>query len=245
YLWRLVARPSDKSLTPSLKGNDFSKMTGVSFAFGGSGTGGVTLGPGGFHVPGVLAQVQMFADGLLGKKANEQGLYAIWSGANDYLFNGYTEPSGVVGNLATAIETLYGLGARSFLVPNLPDIGVSPLVVAQGMGPQFSLLTQAHNGALNSALDGLAARLPGIQIVRVDVFTLTQRLVAAGYVPAPALEVIAPGSGAFLCLFGDPMTCPDVNLSAKVPGLLFWDALHPTTQVHEQVAKAMYDALPR
>ncbi len=162
YLWRLVARPGDVALYPSLaSSNDFSKKRAISFAFGGSGSGGITSGPGGFDVPGVLAQVAMFGESLHGKKANKQALYAIWSGANDYIFNGITRPEAVVGNIATAIEKLYSLGARSFLVPNLPDAGLSPLLQANGMGAAFSQLTQAHNAALSQALDGLAARLSG------------------------------------------------------------------------------------
>ena len=244
YLWRLVSRPGDTTVVPSLAGGDFGKKTAVSFAWGGSGSGGEVAGPGGFPVYGVLAQVEMFRQALHGK-ANEHALYAVWSGANDYIFYG-GQPATVVGNLALAIETLYRMGARSFLVPNLPDMGLAPLAQQEDQGAVFSQVVQWHNAALDQALDGLAATLPGIQIVRVDVFSLTHRLLATYSAEVPALELIAPGSGAATCLFMNVAYCPTTPVGFDVPRpLLFWDVLHPTTQVHEQVARAMYDRLAK
>jgi phospholipase/lecithinase/hemolysin len=152
-------------------------------------------------------------------------------------------PIDVVSNITAAIQNLYSLGARNFLVPNLPDIGLSPLL--QEAGPAFSELAKTHNETLSSALDGLAATLPDINIVRVDVYTLTSDLKAAGMQPAPALGSISPGTAAVTCLFINPATCPDVDLSAATTGFLFWDALHPTTEIHQLVAKAMYDQLTK
>ncbi len=41
------------------------------------------------------------------------------------------------------------------------------------------------------------------------------------------------------------MTCPDVDVSANIPALLFWDGMHPTTRVHELVAREMYERLAK
>ena len=243
YLWRRVARPGDLTLYPSRSNPVFGNNTSVSFAYGGSGSGGEVPGPGGFPVYGVLAQVEMFRQALNGKAANEQALYAVWYGANDYSFYSGQIPA-VVRNQALAIETLYGLGARSFLVPNLPDMGLAPRARQQGLGEAFSYLVQQHNAALGSALDALAARLPGLRIVRVVVFSLTHELLKTYKTDVPALEVVAPGSGAAACLFLNATLCPTTQIGFSVPEpLLFWDVLHPTSQAHEQVANAMFEAL--
>src|SRR5699024_10652454 len=106
----------------------FAQKTPVSFAYGGSGSGYMVRNPGGFDVPGVLSQVEQFRQKLKGKKANKQALYLIWTGANDYIFYEARSPLLIVSNIALAIQKLYLLGAREFLVPNLPDLSISPLV---------------------------------------------------------------------------------------------------------------------
>ena len=39
-----------------------------------------------------------------------------------------SKPGEVVINIVKAIQTLYSLGARDFLIPNLPDLGLTPMV---------------------------------------------------------------------------------------------------------------------
>lgn len=80
-------------------------------------------------------------------------------------------------------------------------------------------------------------------MVVVDVFKLGEVLLQAGLASAspPALELLAPGASA--CLLTKPAACPDVDLDAPLPPLLFWDALHPTTRAHELIAAAMYTRL--
>lgn len=61
----------------------------------------------------------------------------------------------------------------------------------------------------------------------------------------PALEYLAPGTGAADCLFRNPATCVNVNLTAFLPPFLFWDVMHPTTQVHGVIGNAMLNALKK
>ena len=246
YLWELMSG-GPPAIEPSLAFPKLGTKSAVSFAFGGSSSGGPTTNPGGFTVPGLLTQVETFGARLQGKKAHTHALFTIWSGANDYLFYGATDVSPVVANIVRAIETLHSFGARNFLVPNLPDLGLTPLSQARSAGPFHSFLTLAHNAELSEALDGLAARLPDARIMRVDVHTLMHDLLRAGSIAAmpPATELLAPGSGASDCLLRDPSACPDVKLSTSLPPLMFWDALHPTTYAHELVGQAMFDSARR
>ena len=59
--------------------------------------------------------------------ADPNALFFVWGGANDIGINPSAPTVGdAVNNLATIISTLYGIGARQFLVPNLPDLSLTP-----------------------------------------------------------------------------------------------------------------------
>lgn len=245
YLWDLMNRKNGSELTPSLVLDSRVKKSGVSFAFGGSTSGFSTQSPLGFTAPGLLGQVQLFNTLLAGKKAPPNALYVVWSGSNDYLQGITSTPATVVNNVAASVRQLYAMGARSFLVPNLADLGLTPFVQVQNAGPAFTQLSQAHNALLQSTLERLGRELPAARIVSLDVFALGATVVGSGQVSTelPALEYLAPGTGAVDCLFRNPATCVDVNFNTFLPPFLFWDVMHPTTQAHGLIGSAMYRAL--
>jgi phospholipase/lecithinase/hemolysin len=249
YLWQQLTREQE-ALVPSRAVRRFEQKLSVNFAYGGSGSGYKMRTPGGFEVPGVLGQVDEFRKKLRGKKANKQALYLVWTGANDYIFYGARDPRLVVGNIVASIKGLYLLGARDFLVPNLPDLSISPLVRSRPVADQEGLkqLTLAHNAILAQSLQALSYALPGASIRSTDTYAVTQEILGS-WGPnsiGPALDYLAPGTGASLCLLQDyPNLCPNVNLSASLPPLIFWDVLHPTTAAHEILGRAMYEQLRR
>lgn len=245
YLWDLMNRKNGSELTPSLTLPARAAKSGVSYAFGGSTSGSITQSPLGFPVPGVLAQVDLFSGMLEDRRAPPSALYVVWSGSNDYLQRLTSTPADVVGNIAQSVRRLYALGARSFLVPNLADMGLTPFVQVQGAASAFTQLSKDHNALLKTTLAALALELPAARIVSLDVFELASIVVASGQliVDLPGLELLAPGTGAVDCLFRNPATCVDVNFASFLPPLLFWDVLHPTTQAHGLIGSAMYSAL--
>lgn len=245
YLWKLVNGKNSAELTPSLLVADLDKKTGVSFAFGGSGSGLQNQLPNmSLMVPGLVGQVGLYTTALRGKKSKPNALYVVWSGSNDYLQNITLEPYEVVGNVTKSIRALYDTGARQFLVPNLPDMGVIPFVKAQGASAQFTLLAKTHNAYLASSLNALRS-LPGIKFFTVDVFTLGETLINSGLVIAdvPALAFLSPDTRAVDCLVTNPYLCVDVVQTGFLPPYLYWDVMHPTTQVHGVIGTAMYGAL--
>ena len=245
YMWQLITRKSTAEVTPFLVGG-IDKRAAVNFAFGGAGAGLQNLTPNNFYVPGLLGQVGLYKTALAGRKPAPATLYVVWSGANDYLQNVTDQPSVVVENIVQSIRLLYATGARDFLVPNLPDMGGTPFVKAQGASAQFTLLTKAHNALLATALNTLSS-LPGMKISRLDVFALGETLVNSGAVNAdvPALAVVSPDPTVVDCLFRDPTTCKNVPLNTPIPPFLYWDVLHPTPQVHGIIGSAMYAALQK
>lgn len=246
-LWRSVSRSRQATIKPYLAPPVGLPARGaVSFAFGGAGTefqNGIPASTA--TVPGVLGQVKMYTDALGQRRAPADALYVVWAGGNDYAFLGRQDPPGVVNNIAKAVQQLHAKGARHFLLPNLPDLGITPLAQRQGpvAAAGLTALAKAHNAVLAQTATSLAATLPGTTVVVVDVFKLGEVLLATGLASAtqPALDLLAPGAS--MCLFTAPITCPDVDLDASLPPLLFWDALHPTTQAHQLIGAAMYTRL--
>lgn len=248
YLWAKLIDKVKKPVNPFLGAKrNVTKKGAVSFAFGGSASGVLNLTPGGFPVPGLLGQVDMFVANQGEGSAVRNALYVVWTGANDYIAGLAASPDTVVSNIVSAIHSLYATGARDFLVPNLPDIGLVPLIQAQGpaTASYFTQVTLAHNEALAQALIGLATSLPNARIVQLDVYGVVQSLALSGdiVVSPPQLAVVAP-IVAVDCLFLNPATCIDVSLTAPVPlPFLFWDVLHPTTHVHHAIGAAMFSAV--
>jgi phospholipase/lecithinase/hemolysin len=247
YLWRLLGRKNAAEVAPFLADQTMENKAGVSFAFGGSASGISNPTPSGFVVPGLLGQVDLYTKALNGKKARPNALYTVWTGSNDYLQGITGDPYTVVGNVAQAIRVLYASGARDFMVPNLPNLGRTPLILQQNQGAAFTQLTKAHNDLLEATLTSLSSSLPKARIVRVDVYALGEALLDSGVVSAdvPAVEFLAPNTGAVSCLFTNPAACIDVPMTGALPPFLFWDVLHPTTQVHGAIGTAMMKALTK
>ena len=205
---------------------------GINFAFGCATSGTANVFGGG--LPGLTQQLGMF-QGLLGGgliNPDADALYILWAGANDYLGGGIFDPTIPVGNLSAAIAELYGLRGRRFLVPNLPDLGATPLGAAvDPVG--LTTLTDFHNTSLTLALGNLSATLSGIEIVALDVHQAFDDLLtdpaAFGltnpFVPCLDATITGLPTGA----------CPDVA-GFDAGGAVFWDPLHPTAKVHRVLA---------
>lgn len=196
----------------------------VSFAYGGAGSGVSNVTPGGFEVPGLIGQVTEFA--ASGAAAGSDDLFIVWSGANDYLLGLPGQP---VEQIASAVDTLRGLGAENFLIVNLPNLGDTPLAVDEGAQGPLNALTAAHNAAL-------AAELAGPGVTFFDVNSLFQAALADPLAFGFSSGLAAgPAAG---CLF-PPNVCSPVDYD----GSFFWDELHPSTAAHRLIADAALDAL--
>jgi outer membrane lipase/esterase len=190
--------------------------------------------------PDLGAQVAMhFANA--GGMADADALYVIWFGANDVrdaLEALAVDPTGAqsfgivqaaITAVANNVVTLWSAGARTFLVPNVPNLASTPAVAAQpapvrGAAAQLSA---AYNAALGQALAGLEAQLTATRIERVDVFALLNAVLAA-----PSAYGLANTTEP--CLrFGVVVDA----ICADPRRHMFWDAIHPTAAVHAILAR--------
>lgn len=219
---------------PALRNQTFT-----NYAFGGARASSAAGGP--FDMTAQVAQY--LADN---GAADPDALYTVWFGGNDvrdalFAFFAGGPPAAeavifnAVSNYATNMGILIAAGARDFVVPNVPNIGVVPSVTA--FGPQASglatLLSLGFNQGLSDVLDSLDG-VPGVNITRVDMFTLITGMVgnpgAYGFVNAEDACLIPVVYDGAIC------KSPD--------GYLFWDGIHPTRTGHELLADTVLSVLP-
>lgn len=198
--------------------------------------GGTNHAVGGARIEGDPTDLRAQADRLLAAhrgRLDPDALYVVWGGGNDLLglvgAAGSADPAhgaqaaaralgGIVSDLAAA-------GARHILVPNLPDVGMTPAVRAHGASAmaQARRLSLAFDAALEQALGRVEAER-GVAVRRLDVSAMAERVLAD---PAAAgfRDVTTP------CLGGN------------CEGFVFWDDVHPTTAAHARLAEAALSLL--
>lgn len=193
-----------------------------------------------FPSTGLLTQVGAFAAGGA-NPAYGGGLFLVWAGSNDLRDAfGQANPAasfaGIINNLGSAITTLYGLGGRHFLLPYLPDLGLTPEVLVGGpvVSGQVSFVTAAFNTQLAAAYTGLTSSLPGATLTHFDTLAAHRAVVAA-----------APGNG-YLNLTNGCLVAVANAAQAQSPcsESFFVDNIHPTTAVHQTLALGMAAAVP-
>lgn len=106
-----------------------------------------------------------------------QALYTVYGGGNDLLAADHAADRDAVAQGAAAaiggiVADLATAGAAAILVPNLPDIGLTPALRAQGPAAVAAAraLTRAYNAALERELARVASRHRAARVHRLDVF---------------------------------------------------------------------------
>jgi len=188
--------------------------------------GGALTGTG--HEAGLigLGMTNQFNQYISEGPADPNALYVIWGGANDFL-NLTTDPATAVGiavsNLVNGVTNLMAAGAQHFLVPNLPDLGLTPRsLISPDGGSGATIISSIFNGSLAFNMG-----LVGADITILDTFTLLQDVVAnpAGF---GLTNVTEP------CF--DAAALPSATLCANPDQYAFWDDIHPTNTLHNQLA---------
>ena len=191
---------------------------------------------------GILSQVDNFK--TAGGKIKRKDLVIVWGGANDYVFDLFlADPADVVDDIKHAIEDLEELGARRFLVPNLPDLGRTPLAVLNSPLDVFlTELTELHNAALSPMIAELREDLPDVVIVELDIFTAFNLLLDGDTFSQKVFPCLVqlPDRTRIPNPFG---VCTPDGETFDATGVLFWDLLHPTTAAHDVIALVAFGAV--
>ena len=203
----------------------------TNFAFGGATTGTENVGFFGQFVnvlPGLDQQVKTFT--TTNPTADPNGLYVVWAGANDYLGGGVLNPQQPVSNLQKAVTSLASVGAKNFLVANLPNLGELPGTRNNPNATGLNTLTTFHNSGLNATLSGL--KQTGLNIIPLDVNSIFGQAIAT------------PQKFGFTNVTDPCLNSQTFASCAKEDEYLFWDQLHPTKRTHSIIAQAAFAAVP-
>ena len=222
-----------------------------NYAYGGA-TTGLLNGP--IDVPvqtlpiytGVQAQVGQF-EATLGPtgQAAAGALYVVWAGANDIRYLGATPQvvATAIQNLAGSVAELYAHGARDFLLPNLPDLGLTPYAASvealyPGTAAGLSALSEGFNLGLHSAYASLRTNpfFAGANFIEFNTMGI-QRAVAANPGAYGFSNVTTPCFSGFV---GEPGGAVCANPS----GLFYWDSVHPSAQAQQLLGQQMLAAVP-
>ncbi|MGP9558168.1 autotransporter domain-containing protein [Psychrobacter sp. AOP7-A1-24] len=217
-------------------------QTGNNYAIGGA-RAGVDVTAFGIPVASANSQVDSY---LANNKVDPNGLYVVWAGANDLLAaaenptNAQATILGAVASQTETINTLKDNGAKYILVPNIPDVGLTPRFTPdpdlEGQDLIDALTAQASATGAASLYNQFmlsAAENTGANIIPLDMFSLTREITAspAQYGFTNVTDEACGDSNSSLTCGRDTLVETDANET-----YFFADGIHPTGKAHQMIA---------
>jgi outer membrane lipase/esterase len=227
----VLAQKLGLPLAPSLLG-------GNNFAFGGARTtyNTVETTAGGFLPPGLFpwslnAETEVFKS----RGIHDPGaLYVVFSGSNDIadMARG-VNPTAITTTLAgvlNAIDAFKLAGARRIVVPNVPDLGLTPAFRISDDASKFATaLSIQYNTLLDAALDTIS----DVDIIEFDTFQIVRNIIQDP-------ETFGLSNVTTPCYSGFVVPNPSGTECANPDEFFFWDIVHPTRTVHALLADAIF-----
>lgn len=213
-------------------------QTGNNYAIGGARAG--------VDVSSTILSANTQVNGYLANnRVDSNGLYVVWAGANDLSTAAGTinpfvpnpdltaSQSVIASAVNSQVETIQALkdsGAKYILVPNVPDLTLTPRL--NGFPDSISKLlgtdlAESYNQAMLNGVDAT-----GANIIPLDTFSLLQEVVAnpAAYGFTNVTDKACETASSLTCGRDDLVT-PDANET-----YLFADEIHPTGRTHQLIA---------
>lgn len=219
-----------------------------------SSQGGTNFAVGSQVAADLALQIDAFSLLQFPPSADPDALYVIWIGGNDVLDlpSSPTAMQDAVDDIIDGIDDLKALGAEHFLVPNLPDIGRAYGTFSFITGADTAFTPAERDLATSLSLDfnsRLATALAG------ETFTTLFELEIEGWVEevfanpasfgiaAAAIDATSDDTD-----FGIPCLL-DSNCAADPKGpiadtFFLFDAVHPTTAMHAEIASRAAALVP-
>lgn len=207
--------------------------SGTNFAYSGARADGAGTSP--IPIPDFEAQIGAYVGALGGGfDPGDAPLAAVWFGAND-IFQSLGTPglgdaiTAAVDAIGDGIDQLFALGIEDFAVFNLPDLSITPRFLGQSFAADAS---RTFNDLLALEIAGA----PG-DVVGIDIEALFDGFIAD---PSGFEDLYPPFEGITVidepCITG---AFPSLDVCADPERYAFYDAVHPTTDVHAVVALAV------
>lgn len=204
--------------------------SGNNYAIGGA-RAGLDVEREGLPVASAKTQLDSY---LENNSVDSKGLYSVWIGANDLLAvvedlpNKDSIISEAVEGQVGIINKLHNNGANYILVPNIPDVGLTPYLSALGQGLQDfgTEMSDQYNDTLYSGI-----KQTGANVIPLDTSGLLQKVAknpsAYGF---SNMNDKACGSVSSLECGRD-----DIEEGAE-NSYFFADSIHPTGRAHKMIA---------
>lgn len=235
----LLASKLGQTLTPDI---GYMGQTGNNFAVGGARAGvSFTQPTFGVPVPSVSEQVETY----IARGVQADALHVVWIGANDLfaaqesLSQGDTATAQNIivtaaQSHAAAIRRLSDAGVKTILMPNLPDVGLTPMALAQGETARqaASQAAATYNALVQTYLKG-----SGANVVALDMYQLLQE-VANNPAAYGISNMTTPA-----CQTESSLLCTPVTAVADANTYFFADGIHPSGAAHQMIADYAYEAL--
>ena len=226
--------------------NDGKTLTGTNYAVGGARTKedvarvapilGFTL----FTIPSTQTQVDSYLK-LTNHQADPKALYTVWTGAND-LFEAANAKSpeqalGIIttaaNHQATLVKQLGQAGANYILVPNIPDVGVTPSYVNDpAKSATATTAAKLYNQTLYKSLDN-----QGVNVIPANTFALLQEAVSnkAGFGFENVTSAACPNATSSI----SSLACTQNNWATPKANEThaFADGIHPSGRTHRILAQ--------
>ena len=158
----------------------------------------------------------------------ENSLFAFFIGANNYSFNVDPVPEKIVQSTEAQIRMLIALGGKYFILPNLPEIALTPSHSQESPQRQEELRNKIHqhNLLLASMIQRLKSDYPFAVFIAPDIFNFLNEIIQNKdkYNLKNVSEKCFQGTGIGKVHLEN--ICPNPN------EYVFWDFIHPTTQIH-------------
>jgi phospholipase/lecithinase/hemolysin len=229
-----------------------SQRGGTDYAYGGARTTYVSGGLSAYGALGFNQQVGAYLGSHA--SADPHGLYLLWIGSNDLtdaIGRAATGDSAAIGTamsttlqgIGNAISGLAAHGAQHFLIPNVPDLSLTP-GVREFDNPALSVLAQTVSQTFNERLGDLLAQpaLGALDIRTLDVYAAQTAITLD-----PAHYGFSDVTSA--CFSGDvdgsPRGSSAVSVCANPGSHMYWDYEHPTAALHAVLGElALASAVP-
>ncbi len=230
----------------------FPPTQGINFAFGGALSSDAHIVDDDLPpflanlFPGFQNQIDTFTTLSTVLFPDPTDLYVVWVGGNDYndaFFDlaslaglSLVElPNVVTDNILDGLIQLSNLGAKEFLVVNLPSLGEAPFAdtldadFPQDIPQILNRLSFAHNQLLSAKLNIFSQRRPDANIITLDINTLFDNILAD------------PGSFGLTnvtesCLINFQPGFQFEGICDNPDEYLWWDDTHPTTAAYEIIS---------
>ncbi|MFA5961011.1 MAG: SGNH/GDSL hydrolase family protein [Tatlockia sp.] len=210
------------------------------YAFGGA---GVSFDIGDEDLFSLRREMDVYLSSHEGK-ADENSLFVVWIGANNYL--GLPEEvedtlTQVNAGIARDLRYLVAAGARHILVVNLPDLGTTPAAVELGSKETLSYFSKRHNALLLNTVNELKQENPDVQWIHFDANNGVKE-----FIKSPEKYGFTNVTESCYDTLIDkhaPNTMLSIAANVKIQedatceGYLFFDRVHPAAPAHRLLAE--------